>query len=53
MNNEKRLEINKNGSILIFEVVNELNWCTVSFKNDSCTIKLGAEKRVNIMQKNY
>ncbi len=43
MDNAKRLELNKNGSIHIFEVVNELNWCTVSFKNDSGTIKLGAE----------
>ena len=46
MNNAKRLELNKNGSILIFEVVNELNWCTVSFKNDSGTVKLGAENVV-------
>ena len=46
MNNAKRLEINKNGSTLIFEVVNELNWCTVSFKTASCTVKLGAENVV-------
>ena len=46
MDNAKRLELNKNGSILIFEVVNELNWCTVSFKTDSGTVKLGAENVV-------
>ncbi|MBR5682949.1 MAG: hypothetical protein IKW96_06680 [Ruminococcus sp.] len=43
MNNAKKLEINTNGGTLIFEVVNELRWCVVSFRTDSGTVKLGAE----------
>lgn len=43
MDNSKKLEINTNGGTLILEVVNELKWCMIYFRNTSGTVKLGAE----------